>query len=161
MAHEAIAAIKASTEAEFRLAAIRSLVAARNPAAIAEIEEFVVSGALTVRELRTYLRELFADADRRAGAWVWLRKDFKRLSDRIPKDSRARFIDLSSTLCTDSAHAEIDWFFKPMVGDFIGAPRVFANALEAVDRCVAWRKARGSELAAALRDIPRPTRRRA
>ena len=101
--------------------------------------------------MRTYLRDLFIDPDRRAEAWTWLRKDFKRLSDPVPKEGRARFIDLTSKLCTDSAHAEIDWFFKPMVADLLGAPRIFANALEAADRCAAWRKARSPELSAALR----------
>ncbi len=151
VARDAMSAIKASSEAEFRIAAIEALTAARAPEAIAEIEEFVASGALTVRETRTYLREVFADAERRPGAWAWLRKDFKRLSEPVPKEGRSRFIGLTAKLCTDGAHAEIDWFFKPMVEELVGAPRVFANARETVDRCVSWRKARGPELAAALR----------
>lgn len=151
VAHDAMSAIKASSDAEFRIAAIHALTAARSPAAIAEIEEFVASGALTVRETRSYLREVFADAERRAGAWAWLRKDLKRLTAPVPQDARARFIALTAKLCTDQAHAEIEWFFKPMVEEIVGAPRVFANTLETVDRCVAWRKARGPELAAALR----------
>jgi alanyl aminopeptidase len=154
VARDAIAAIKASSEAEFRIAAITALAAARDPKAIAVIEEFVASGALRVRETRTYLRELFADAERRAGAWAWLRKDFKRLTAPVPKDGHARFIGLTAQLCMDSAHAEIEWFFKPMVKDLIGAPRTFANTLETVDRCVAWRKAKGSELATAWRASP-------
>jgi alanyl aminopeptidase len=124
------------------------LAAARAPDAIADIEEFVASGALTVRETRTYLREVFADAERRLGAWAWLRKDFKRLSAPVPKEARSRFIALTAKLCTESAHAEIEWFFKPMIDELVGAPRTFANTLETVDRCVAWHK--GPELAAAL-----------
>jgi alanyl aminopeptidase len=151
VARDAMAAIKASSEAEFRLAAITALTAARDAKAVAEIEEFVAAGALRVREARFYLRDVFADAERRSGAWAWLRKDFKRLTDPVPKDSHGRFVALPSTLCTDSAHAEIEWFFKPMVDELMGAPRLFANTLETVDRCVAWRKAKGSELAAALR----------
>ena len=150
VARDAMSAIKASSDAEFRIAAIEALTAARAPEAIAEIEEFVASGALTVRETRTYLREVFADAERRPGAWAWLRKDFKRLSARVPKEARSRFIGLTAQLCTDSAHAEIEWFFKPMIDELVGAPRTFANTLETVDRCVSWRKARGPELAAAL-----------
>lgn len=154
VARDAIAAIKASSEAEFRNAAIAALAAARDPKAIAAIEEFVVSGALRVREMRFYLRDVFADAERRAGAWAWLRKEFARLTAPVPKEAHGRFIGLTASLCTDSAHAEIDWYFKPMVKDLIGAPRIFANTLETVDRCVAWRKAKGSELAAAWRAVP-------
>jgi len=154
VARDALAAIKASSEAEFRIAAITALTAARDPKAIAVIEEFVASGSLRVRETRTYLRELFADAERRAGAWAWMRKDFQRLTDPVPKEGRARFIGLTGQLCTDSAHAEVEWFFKPMVADMIGAPRTFANALETIDRCVAWRKAKGADLAAAWRALP-------
>jgi hypothetical protein len=151
VARDAMAAIKASSDAEFRVAAIRALTAARDPAAIAEIEEFVAGGALSVREtLRTYMAELFANAERRAGAWAWLRKDFKRISAPVPKDGHARFIRYTERLCADRSHAEIEWFFKPMVDAIPGAPRVLANALETVDRCVTWRKATGGELAAAL-----------
>lgn len=154
VARDAIAAIKASSEAEFRIAAITALTAARDPKAIAVIEEFVASGALRVREASLYMRDVFADAERRAGAWAWLRKDFARLTEPVPKDNHARFIALTAQLCTDSARAEIEWFFKPMVADLLGAPRIFANALETVDRCVAWRKAKGADLAAAWRALP-------
>jgi cytosol alanyl aminopeptidase len=154
VARDAVAAIRASSEAEFRNAAITALTAARDPKAIAAIEEFVASGALRVRETRTYLRDLFADAERRAGAWAWMRKDFERLTAPVPKDGRARFIGLTAQLCMDSAHAEIEWFFKPKVASMTGAPRTFANALETIDRCVAWRKAKGAELAAVLKQVP-------
>ena len=153
VARNAMAAINASSEAEFRTAAVSALAAARDPKAIAAIEEFVAAGGLRVRETRTYLREVFADAERRAGAWAWLRKDFKRLIAPFPEESHARFIALPATLCGDASRAEIEWFFKPMVDKITGAPRVFANTLEAVDRCVAWRKAKGSELAQVLRRL--------
>ena len=153
VARDAMSAIKASSDAEFRIAAITALTAARDPKAIAAIEEFVASGALRVRETRTYLRELFADAERRADAWSWLRRDLKRLTEPVPPDGHARFIGLTATLCTDQAHAEIEWFFKPMIEKMVGAPRVFANTIEAVDRCVAWRKAQSGELAKALKAL--------
>ena len=73
------------------------------------------------------------------------------MSAPVPKESHARFIALPAKLCTDGARAEIEWFFKPMVDDLVGAPRTFANTLETVDRCVSWRKAKGPELGEALR----------
>jgi alanyl aminopeptidase len=154
VARDAMAAIKVSSEAEFRLAAIVALTAARDAKAVAEIEEFVAAGALRVREARFYLRDVFTDAERRNGAWAWLRKDFKRLIDPVPKENHGRLVGLPSTLCTDTAHAEIEWYFKPMVDKLMGAPRIFANTLEAVDRCVAWRKAKSAELASAWRALP-------
>ncbi|MBP6011281.1 MAG: M1 family metallopeptidase [Alphaproteobacteria bacterium] len=150
VARDAISAIKASSDAEFRTSALSALAAARDPDAGKEIEEFAVSGTLGVRELSILLRESFADAERRPAAWNWLRKDFKAISAPMPIDGRSRFIALTGKLCTDQARGEIEWFFKPMVDEISGAPRVFANAVEAVDRCVSWRKAKGGELAAAL-----------
>ncbi len=151
IARDAIAAIKGSSDAQFRSLAIAALAAARDPAANQEIEEFIVSGALSVREQGTYMRNAFQDADRRAGAWEWLRRDFKRISASVPRDARSRLVSLTGNLCGDQSRAEIEWFFKPMIGDISGAPRVYANALETVDRCVAWRKTKGAELTAALR----------
>ena len=148
------AAIKGSSDAQFRNIAIAALAAARDPEANAEIEEFIASGALTVREQGTYMREAFADAERRAGVWAWLRKDFKRISAPVPARRAARASSASPpNSATDQSRAEIEWFFKPMVGEISGAPRVYANTLETVDRCVAWRKAKGPR----TRRCPPPT----
>ncbi len=151
VARDTIAAIKDSSDAQFRITAISALAAARDPIANQEIEEFVVSGALTVREQGAYLRYAFEDAERRPGAWAWLRRDFKRISAAVPHDARSRLVNLAGNLCGDQSRAEIEWFYKPMIGQIAGAPRVYANVLEKVDRCVAWRKAKGGELTAALR----------
>jgi alanyl aminopeptidase len=151
VARDAMAAIKVSSEAQFRTMAIAALAAARDPIANQEIEEFVVSGALTVREQGAYLRNAFEDAERRPGVWAWLRRDFKRISAAIPRDARSRLVNLAGNLCGDQSRAEIEWFYKPMIGEISGAPRVYANVLEKVDRCLAWRKAKGGELSAALR----------
>jgi hypothetical protein len=150
IARTAIAAIEASTEAETRNQIIVALAAARDPAANKAIEDFVAAGSLRVREQGTYMRTAFADGDRRPGAWAWLRRDFKRIAGGIPRDARSRLVGLASNLCADRSRAEIEWFYKPMIANISGAPRVYANALEAVDRCVSWRKSKGAGLAAAL-----------
>lgn len=151
VARDATAAIKSSTDAEFRTTAIKALAAARDADANREIEAFATSGALSVRETRTLLGEAFADAERRPGAWNWLRKDFKTISAPVPADARSRFIAVTASLCGDQSRGEIEWFFKPMLDQISGSPRVFANTVEAVDRCVSWRKTKGGELAAALK----------
>jgi alanyl aminopeptidase len=151
VARDAIAAIKSSTDAQFRTIALTALAAARDPLANQEIEDFIIAGTLGVREQATYLRTAFADAERRPGVWAWFRRDFKRISASVPRDARSRLVGLAKDLCADQSRAEIEWFYKPMIGDIAGAPRVYANALETVDRCVAWRKAKGGEMSAALR----------
>jgi alanyl aminopeptidase len=151
IARDAIAAIRSSTDAQFRNIALTALAAARDSIANEEIEDFVVSGGLSVREQSTYMRSAFADAERRPGVWAWFRRDFKRISASVPHDARSRLVNLAGNLCGDQSRAEIEWFYKPMIGEISGAPRVYANVLETVDRCVAWRKAKGSELTAALR----------
>ena len=155
VAQDAMAAIKASSNAEFRFAAIRALTGVRDKSAIAEVQEFAISGALRLRELSTFLREAFADSDLRDTMWTWFRKDFKRITAPVPEGSRARFVDLPSRLCSNAAHAEIEKFFKPMAGKIVGAPRRLANALELVENCASWQKAKGPELAAALQLLPR------
>ncbi len=151
VARDAVAAIKGSSDAQFRNMVIAALAAARDHLANQEIEEFIVSGALTVREQGAYMRNAFEDAERRHGVWAWLRRDFKRISASIPRDARSRLVGLAGNLCDNQSRAEIEWFYKPMIGAISGAPRVYANALEKVDRCVNWRKAKGAEIAAALR----------
>ena len=108
IAHDAIASIKGSSDAQFRILAIAALGAARDLAANQEIEEFVISGALSVREQGAYMRNAFQGADRRPGVWDWLRRDFKRISAAIPRDARSRLVGLVGNLCGDQSHAEIE-----------------------------------------------------
>jgi hypothetical protein len=145
-ARDMIAAIRSSSEAQFRTDAITALTAARDATAIEDVSAFVLGSDLRVRERRTFLRALFADPERRDDAWVWLRANFQKLRAPVPPDAQAGFIDYAGSLCTSAGRGEAEAFFKPMLGELKGAPRRYSNAIELVDHCIAWRNAAGAAM---------------
>ena len=148
---DAFVAINATSSAEDRNIVIKALAAARENQAIVETQEFVISGALRLRELSTYLREAFADTELRARTWDWFRRDYDKIVANTSAGGLSRFVSLPSTLCSDTAHSEVEEFFKPKIGKIVGAPRKLANALETIDNCVLWRSKKGTEIAKALK----------
>ncbi|MEQ1753994.1 MAG: M1 family aminopeptidase [Micropepsaceae bacterium] len=150
VANDAIAAISATRDAEYRNALIRSLAAARDPKAIAAIQEFVLSGQLRVRETFTYLREAFADSEMRAPTWIWFRHNYKRIAEIAGNSAQSRLLDLPAQLCTTGADIEVEKFFSPIAKVVVGAPRKLANTLETIRNCQSWRVAREKEIAGAI-----------
>ena len=149
-ARQAIAALGASKDAEQRIEIIRALAAARDAAAKAAIREYALSGQLRARELSTYLREAFADAETRTETWSWLRRNFDRVVETTGIASQARLLDLPSQLCSTGIDREVDAFFSPLVPRIEGGPRKLANTLETIRTCLSWRAAREREIAAAF-----------
>ena len=147
-ARDAMAAIKASGDQQFRTDAAIALTAARDDDAVKEVDAFIVAGALRLREGRSYMRALFLDPERRDAALTWLKTNFTALVAPMPVEGRARFVSYGEHLCSPEAHKSVDDFFKPMVPQLAGSARILANALEAIDRCTSWRTAKGSEISA-------------
>ena len=139
-AMKAIAAVRATREAEHRNMIIRAMAAARDPKAIATLQAFVLSGEVRVREVFAYMREAFAGGESRDIAWNWLRRDYQRVVSVTGEGSRSRLISLPSSLCSKAHEDDIRRFFAPMIKDIAGAPRTLANTLESVARCTTWRQ---------------------
>ncbi len=150
-ARDVVAAIKASSDQQFRTDAAIALTAVRSPEAIKVADDFIVSGALRLREGRSYMRAIFADPERRAAALDWLKANFAALAAPIPAEGRARFVAYGETLCSLEQRQSIADFFKPRVAQMVGSTRVLSNTLEAIDRCIAWHNAQGSDITAYYR----------
>ena len=148
-AEAAIEALKATREAETRNAIVRAMAAARDPAALAQIQGHVLSGELRVRELFSYLRTAFSNVDTRDASWLWLRKNFGSLVSLTGENAAFRLVQLPSSLCSTAHEVQIRKFFEPLETRIVGAPRTLANTLETVKRCADWKARAAKEIAGA------------
>jgi aminopeptidase N len=148
-AEAAIEALKATREAETRNAIVRAMAAARDPAALAQIQGHVLSGELRVRELFSYLRTAFSNVDTRDASWLWLRKNFGSLVSLTGENAAFRLVQLPSSLCSTAHEVQIRKFFEPLETRIVGAPRTLANTLETVKRCADWKARAAKEVAGA------------
>jgi hypothetical protein len=53
--------------------------------------------------------------------------------------------------CDSAARADVEAFFRPKVPQLSGTQRTLALAEEQIDRCIAFKSARGAEVESAIR----------
>jgi alanyl aminopeptidase len=142
----AIKTMTASDNGEFRNQVILAMASARHPAAMKEVFGFALSGAIRMRERTNLLRAMFDEADMRSAAWDWLKLNFDEMAGKLSEGGRSLLFRLPEGFCTPESRADIETFLKPKVDKYAGAPRVYANTLEKIGRCIALREAKSAEI---------------
>jgi alanyl aminopeptidase len=143
-------AVDSSTDAEFRGRAITAAAGARGTEAMTRIGSWMLGDGLRTRERADLVRALFEDPDMRATAWVWMRRSLPAMLEKTPGGGRSNLIRATGDFCDASTRASVEEAFKPRIAQMPGAPRVLANALERINRCISLKVAKGDEVAQAL-----------
>jgi cytosol alanyl aminopeptidase len=129
----------ASTDAVFRMQALRALGTVRQPAWSAQLREFTLDKGLRGNEVMVILS---AQANRRAtrtALWAWAKVHMSDLLARLSDKSAVQVFELASSQCDANSASEIDAYFQPQLSRISNGPRGLANALEKIKRCVALR----------------------
>jgi alanyl aminopeptidase len=71
-----------------------------------------------------------------APAWAWLRTNFDKIAPRVPP-AYVQFLTYARNGCSAEAAAEIEAFFKPRVGPYMGAMYTLGKAIENTRLCAA------------------------
>jgi len=154
-ASEALAALKSSNNAEYRQSLTYALSAARDEKTLNEIHGTVLSEDLRVNESSMLLSYLLGHPERRAGAWGWVKENIASLEKRFTTTRMTGILRALGGACEQGMRDDIAGFFTPRSEGYDGAPRQLALTLESVDRCIAFKTAKGAELAQAIAGVRR------
>jgi cytosol alanyl aminopeptidase len=155
------AAVEASTDAEFRGRAIAAVAGARGADAVSRIGNWMLNDTLRTRERADLIRALYEDPDNRGPVWTWMRGSLQPLMNKMTASGRTNLIRVTGDFCDAVNRISVEETFKPRIGEMPGAPRVLANALERMNRCMSLKVTKGDEVAQALgAPAPRGQRRR-
>jgi hypothetical protein len=146
-----IAAIKASDDQEFRRTALFALTAVGDPQFLHQVYGLALSSDLKLNEALGLVRYLSEDADRRDAEWAWLEQNLDRFEARVTPDHMSGVMRRTDGACTGEFRDRIRRIFGPRLEKYEGAPRQFRLILEAVNRCIALRRAKEGEMSEALR----------
>jgi alpha-D-ribose 1-methylphosphonate 5-triphosphate synthase subunit PhnG len=144
------AAVDGSTDAEFRGTAIIATAGARGTDAMKRIGAWMLGDGLRTRERADLVRALFEDPDMRATAWNWMRGSLPAMLEKTPSGGRSNLIRATGDFCDAATRASVEETFKPRIAQMPGAPRVLANALERMNRCISLKVAKGDEVSGVL-----------
>ncbi|MBL6852729.1 MAG: ERAP1-like C-terminal domain-containing protein [Alphaproteobacteria bacterium] len=100
-----------------------------------------------LRYLNEYLRDEPVGA---ATYWNWMKSNFDMMAKRLSIRGMAGAAQILQNGCDAGIKSDVDAFFAPKLEAVSGARRRLAHTDEMIERCVAFRRAKGTEVSQAL-----------
>ncbi len=134
-----LAAAKAETDRADRGRLLGALAEFTNPALVSTQLPLVLTDTFDTRESMRLLWSATGDFRTRALGLAFLEAHWDELIARLPKDAGASLVWMASSGCDEKARDEARTFFEGRSTKYLGGPRSFAQAMEGIDLCIAWR----------------------
>ena len=135
------AALEAATLASRSVPERRKLFSAlakvRDPGLRARAFALAVDTRVSGRDALQFIEDALQDDANRVAAFAFVRANFDALKAKVPPETAANFARDLERLCMPADRQAFVDFWKDRAGQFVGGPRKYALALEAIDICVA------------------------
>jgi alanyl aminopeptidase len=153
-----LAEAKRSKDRRERGRILSALAVFRDPSVQGLALHLTLSPDFDARESIAVLWEAAADRATREGAWAFLKANFDRLAERLPRESPAEFPWLASRFSDAGHRTEVEAFFKDKAPKYLGGPRFLAQALEVIQLRTALKAAQQESVVGFLKSYQaRPT----
>jgi alanyl aminopeptidase len=87
----------------------------------------------------------------RERALAFVKQNFDRLAERLPRDAGGQLLQIASGFCDEAHRSEAEQFFRERSARFPGGPRELEQALEQVSQCAAYKRAQQASVVEFLR----------
>ena len=144
-----IAKFEATNQENIRREIVYAFAGAEDPKAIAKML-MLARDRIRTGELRYLTEYMNEEPVARRMLWQFVNAHFADLQKRLSPRGMGRMATVLSTACDSGARGEAEDFLQARLGEALGAARRTAHTVEAIDRCIAFRGAKGAEIAAAL-----------
>ena len=104
----------------------------RDPSVVPVALAVTLSSDFDAREAIEILWQEAMNRETLPVAWAFLKANFDRVAERLPRESLAWFPWLTTRFCDDARRAEVEAFFRDKAARYPGGPRVLAQALEVI-----------------------------
>jgi cytosol alanyl aminopeptidase len=141
---------KTSTERVDRNRLLRALGSFRNPAIMEKAFQIALDPAFDARESMPALWMATNFPETREQAYVFLKKNFDTLAERLPREYPGEFAWFGASLCDESRLGEVQAYFKDRSPKYVTGAHTLAQALEALRMCGVRRKAQTPHVEAFL-----------
>ncbi|HEV2651466.1 MAG TPA: M1 family metallopeptidase [Rhizomicrobium sp.] len=119
-----------------------------------KVSETLLKLALTptmrAGEIRYLYSDYGADTSARTVLWPWLETNFRVLENRQTLATMQGATTIMENACDAGLRTRMDKFLAPYIAQIEGGARRLAETDEKIDRCVAFRAAKGADVSAAL-----------
>jgi alanyl aminopeptidase len=144
-----LATFQSTNQETYRRDIVYAFAGSSDPAVIGKMLNLGL-GKMRIGELR-YLNAYMQDEPvARQSLWRFVGVHFDDFAKRLTVRGMGNAAGLLQTACDAGARGEAAAFYHARLGDALGAKRRIEHTEESIDRCIAFRKAKGAEISAAL-----------
>ena len=137
-----------SGDEAFRRAAIYAFSGSNDRVAIEKLLSAVPK--MRLGDLRYLYQYMANEPVARGVMWNWFKANYSAVVARASTQGVWRAVGILANVCDAGSRSALDAFFRPKTAQLEGAARPLALAEERIDRCVAFKAAKDTEIAAAL-----------
>lgn len=149
-ADQVIAALKKSDDEYFIQSAIYALAGSTDRAKLDEVLAMALTPTIRIGDLRYVLRYFEAEPPAKEALWNWFKKNFAAIEKRVSAQGMSFAADIQKFGCDQATKTDLVSYLGPKAKDLDGLPRTLKENEDRIDRCMAFKKAKGTEINAAL-----------
>ncbi len=146
-----LAAFRKSDDEYFLQSAIYALAGSRNRATLDKLLAMSLTPAVRIGDLRYVFRYFGREPAAKDALWAWFKSHFPAYRKRLSRRGMSGTPEIQKFGCDARTKTDLHAFFAPKTGDLEGTPRTLKQNEDRIDRCIAFKAAKGAEISAALR----------
>jgi alanyl aminopeptidase len=141
-----------SSNQEFlRRQLVYAFAASDDSAVVRSLLNLALGPRMRTGEIRYLFEYMSEEPTAAATLWNWYKTNFKALLVRLSRDGMRRAPSTLQFACDEPTRNDLDTFFAPKTGYLTGTARALSLAEQRISRCIAFRQAKASEIAASFR----------
>jgi len=152
-ADQVFAAFQKSNDEYFVGSAIYALSGSEDTATLDKLAGLALSPALRVGDVRYVFRYMQAEAAARPVLWNWFKANYDAIVKRLSTGGLSGAPDIQQFACDTAMQDDLMAFFGPKTSQLEGTPRTLKEASDKINRCIAFKQAKGAEIAAAIQAL--------
>ena len=143
--------LQKSDDEFLQMRVIQALAASEDEATLQKLAGMALSPSVRIGDMR-FIFQFMPQSDKgRAVLWTWLKTNLAGVEKRVSVQGLGRAPEIQQYGCDAATKADLNAFFGPLTGQLEGLPRELREANDQIDRCVAFKNAKATEIAAALK----------
>jgi hypothetical protein len=146
-------AMRASDDEYFVQSAIYAVAGANDDATLKKLLGMALTPAIRIGDVRYVFRYMLAEPKGRDVAWVWFKANYNNVLKRLSSYGMGGTPDILQYACDGNAKADLAAFFGPKTSQLTGTPRTLKENEDRIDRCVAFKQAKGAEISRAIKAL--------
>jgi alanyl aminopeptidase len=149
-AAQVFAAMQKSDDEYFTQSAIYALAGSEDSATLNKLAGLILSPSLRIGDVRYVSRYMQSESAARPVMWAWFKANYDAMVKRVSTGGLGGAPDMLQFACDTATEDDLMAFFGPRTSKLEGTTRTLKEASDKINRCIAFKQAKGQEISAAI-----------